>query len=497
MLASVGGLCIFFGSISLPGFLVLLFVTDFTPPPIPVGYIWGWILMIIGTSVMINQLVFGIISRKDNVKSAQKLSSAVIAAGVIAYGVRESFWLHPLELSDCPCAANYYGEDCTFCPNTIDGVCNLNGICDDGKEGSGKCFCDYNWGGESCEVCAPTFQGTTCDTCKRGWTGEKCDSCYPGYSGANCDVCADGWVPETDIFGVLCRRCLPGYFGGFCEKCQNCTLHDPLAVCRDNEWHELNIYDAEACTPVGQTCSDKYDCENFNCKGICVLGDETTGQVCEVDGECFPGTCQFKQCCVEARHGNGHCECGSLGHEGEDCRSCPGFDGVYSETICTGHGTCAAEYANNIYVGLTCKCAPEGTEPYPAWTGETCSCLKNNLGDISCSKCATGSWGPQCNSCPGGSGIGQCNMHGKCDDGISGQGTCECDIDLNYGGIGAFKGDACQSCLSDDFYSEKCQPCPNFQSVTCFPGFTEIPNTGLCTSSCGAKTCNAQGICVV
>lgn len=499
MLASVGGLFIFFGSIGLIGFSSLLAVTEYTPPPVPIGFIVGMCLLIIGIPLTALNTIQTVRNRKDTKKCAEKITFTVFSLVIIFYGATESFMNNPFELPDCPCDAFYFGNDCTYCPNTNSGVCNARGVCDDGREGSGKCFCDYNWGGDSCEMCAATFEGDNCDVCKRGWTGDKCDTCYPGYSGSGCNICSEGWVPETDIFGVLCRRCLPGFYGGFCEKCQNCTLNDPLAICKDDEWHEENTYDGNTCTAQGQTCSDKYDCDSYNCKGICTIGDETTGQICETDGQCFPGTCQFKQCCLEPRHGNGHCECGSVGYEGEDCRVCPGFDNVYSQTICSGHGNCLAEYAGDIYVGLKCGCVPEGSEAYPVWSGETCSCLKDSLDDSDCKLCASGNFGPQCDSCPGGTGIGQCNRHGKCDDGIVGQGTCECDLDVNYGGIGAFKGESCDSCLSDDFYSQGCQPCPNLQLVQCIPGLglTQIPGVGSCVTSCGAKTCNTEGICVV
>lgn len=498
MLASVGGLCIFFGSIGLPGFLTLLLTTDYTPPPVPFGYVIGMFLFIFGISLTVTNIIMAVNKRKNPTKLAEKITITILSATLLAYGIMESFVNNPFELTDCPCDVNYYGSDCTFCPNTNLGVCNGRGECDDGVEGSGACFCDYNWAGDSCQRCAATFQGANCDECKRGWTGEKCDTCYPGYSGSNCDVCAEGWVTENDVFGLLCRRCLPGYFGAFCEKCRNCTLNDPLATCRDNEWHEENDYNPNICTSQGQTCDDKYGCDSFNCKGICAIGDTTTGKLCESDGECFPGTCEFKQCCLEPRHGDGHCECASIGYEGEDCRACPGFDNVYSQTICSGHGNCIPEYAGDTYVGLQCACDRLESEPFPAWTGETCSCLKDSP-ESECIECASGSYGPTCNSCPGGTGLGQCSRHGKCDDGLNGEGTCDCDLDLNYGGIGAFKGEACQSCLSDDFYSDECQPCPNLQLIQCIPGLglTQIPGVGLCISSCGAKTCNAQGICVV
>ena len=498
MVQSIGGILLAVGMVGVFASIVFMNALEYPSPPIPAGYIVGMVSIAIGSGITLGSSIVAIREAKNEKKLPQWITIAILAAGLAGYGIWETA-THPLELPECPCPSNFYGEyPCLPCPQTIFGICNARGECDDGNDGKGNCFCEVGWGGEACDVCAPTFQGALCNTCKRGWAGEKCDRCYPGYAGSNCNVCAEGWVPETDVIGTLCRTCKPGRWGGYCKECQNCIKDDKNAVCRDNDWHEQNAYNPDACTAEGSSCSDKYECDSLNCKGICVVGDETTGQICEFDGDCFPGECQFKQCCLESRHGNGHCECGSIGYFGEDCRACPGFDGVYSATICTGHGTCVAEYAGDTYTGLRCECTKDGVEPFPAWTGETCSCLKNSATDTSCAKCATGSFGPQCTSCPGGSGIAQCNMHGKCDDGITGQGTCSCDIDVKYGGLGAFKGQACEACLSDDFYGDNCRTCPNLKVVQCIPGLnlTEIPGVGQCIQSCGSKTCNSNGMCI-
>ena len=497
MVQSLGGIALAVGAIGILSSFVFMAGLDYPSPPFPAGYMVGMACIALGGGVTIGSSTLAIRQQKGP-QLPQWIVIALLGAGLVGYGVTEIV-RHPLELPDCPCPADYYGAyPCIPCPQNFAGVCNGRGVCDDGNTGSGDCYCDVGWDGDNCEECAPTFQGGQCNQCKRGWQGEKCDQCYPGYSGPDCDVCAEGWIPETDSLGTLCRTCEAGRYGGYCTPCQDCQKHDPNGKCKDNQWHLENIYNAALCTPDGSTCSDKYDCDSFNCKGLCVIGDETTGQVCEFSGECFPGECQFRQCCLEARHGNGHCECGSIGYLGEDCQACPGFDGVYSNTICTGHGTCAAQYAGNTYIGLACECTPDGVMPFPAWTGDTCSCLKNTATDTDCSKCATGSFGPQCTSCPGGSGISQCNMHGRCDDGIQGQGTCTCDIDVKYGGLGAFKGEACESCLSGDFYGASCKTCPNLQVVQCIPGLnlTEIPGVGSCIQSCGDKTCNNNtGFC--
>ena len=83
---------------------------------------------------------------------------------------------------------------------------------------------------------------------------------------------------------------------------------------------------------------------------------------------------------------------------------------------------------------------------------------------------------------------------------MSGVGTCECDIDVKFGGIGAFKGASCGECLSDDFYSDQCKVCPNLKVVGCPAGgfLATIPGSGgnQCIMSCGSKQCNTDtGVC--
>ena len=487
--------------------IVILFTVDYNTPPIPFGYIVGLTLIIIGFGLLVASINMAIHYKEQCEQMTKFIFFSLIAAGIVIYGII-LLVQHPLELPNCPCLANFYGQECTECPKFNQVYCNGHGVCDDGLEGSGECFCDRAWAGETCELCSDSFEPKylgefveSCDTCKRNWDGDYCDRCYPGYTGPNCDVCAEGWIPEVDELGVLCRKCKPGHWGGYCEPCRDCKEHDPQGICRDNDWHEENIYrfTRDSCTPEGKLCTDKYDCGSFNCKGICVFGDETSGLYCEFDGDCgFGGTCEYKQCCLESRHGNGHCECGSLGYYGEDCQACPGFDGVYTETICTGHGTCVAKYVEEEYTGLVCECVPQGTTPFPAWTGETCSCLKETTDQNNCTECATGSWGPQCQSCPGGSGISQCNMHGICNDGVTGDGTCDCYVDIKYNGLGGFGGDSCSVCASNDFWGDRCKTCPKIRKEApqldgkC-PANKYTFADGDCTGSCTfGTTCNTN-----
>lgn len=466
----------------------------YSVPPIPAGWLIGLLFTDIGGSIVINA---AIVFKFFKVQKRFWMVMSVIGTAILAFGIR-NLSKYPLELPACPCLPGYYGKTCLKCPD-----CHpiFSEGCNDGGEGNGECPCLLGWGGETCSVCAPTFTGLNCDLCKRGWDGIECDKCYPGYTGKNCDKCDVGWIEESDEEGILCDKCEPGRWGGFCEPCPVCTTHDSLAVCKDNVYFEENSYNPESCTVTANICTNKYDCSSFNCKGQCVLGDITDGFLCESDADCQTGwSCEYKTCCVEERHGDGTCDCGRNGYWGPFCEPCPGFDGIYSSSICGGHGTCAAAYvgsgADETYSHLRCECQPEGTTPYPKWTGETCGCLKNTEADASCSRCANGAFGPNCDMCPGGQGISQCSRHGKCSDGIDGDGTCDCDVDISYKGLGGWGGSSCSSCHSGDFYGNKCETCPNILMVACNGFLATLPGSGNCITSCLNKDCNSNtGIC--
>ena len=470
--------------------------TTYIIPPIPAGWILGVLFIILGFSLDIaGFLAINVIKKRKKLWTV----GLFVGGSMIGLGIRNII-NNPLELPPCPCLPGFFGTFCLPCPN-----CGVHSEgCNDGGEGNGECPCNRGWAGEICDRCAETFEGLRCDECKRGWDGVDCDRCYPGYTGPNCDRCDVGWIPEEDFFGALCRTCEPGRYGGYCELCPLCTTHDSLAVCKDNVYHEENVYDSSKCTVTANICTDRYDCTSLNCRGTCVNGDITNGFTCETHNDCETGyTCEFKTCCLEERLGDGTCDCGRNGYWGPLCEPCPGFDGIYSSSICGGHGTCAAAYigsgADEEYSHLKCECVPDGIAPYPAWTGETCSCLKDTESQTTCSECANGNYGPNCDTCPGGGGISQCNKHGKCADGLEGDGTCNCDVDIKFAGLGGWGGDSCGECHSGDFYGKRCETCPNIMMVGCHTDsfLATLPGSGNCIKSCGPKVCNTDnGICV-
>ena len=485
--------------VTMIGFFLIIFgisilaQTTYSVPPVPVGWVVGVVMVVVGSSLDLSGALSILVVKK---KVRQSIFSVVFGTTIVVLGIRNLI-NNPYELPPCPCDPGYFGRNCLPCPNCA------NGECFDGTDGSGECLCDNGWAGATCSVCADTFEGASCDRCKRGWDGDKCDVCYPGYEGSNCDSCEDGVVTEQDEKGVLCVSCKPGHYGIFCEPCPDCKVHDPLGFCKDNAYHEANFYDAQSCTETSTTCSTNLDCPSKNCRGKCVSGIITDGTLCQSSEDCLEGfECEFKTCCAEERYGDGTCECGSNGYSGPFCEPCPGFDGVYSRTVCGGHGTCMAVYVgegiDRSYSHLKCECASVGVDPFPAWTGPTCSCYKETSQELNCTSCADGAYGPDCVTCPGGAGIAQCSYHGTCSDGISGDGTCDCDVDITFGGLGGWGGASCSSCHSGDFYGDRCETCPGIMMVGCHTSsfLATLPGSGNCITSCGPKTCNTEnGFC--
>lgn len=412
--------------------------SDYGMPPVPAGWLVAVIFLCIGSSIMLSSLMLG----------TKFYVMAFVGVNIFSVGVR-LILLYPYVMPECTCPAETYGPNCLECK------C-IHGQCDDGYRGTGGCLCDLGWAGTNCDQCGPTFTGINCNKCKHGWDGPKCDRCFPGYTGKLCNDCLPTFeksneiIQKPNITGTVCQPCKVGW-GGYCLPMPDCQLYDKNAVAKDAQFWK-NIYNPSQCTTL-DVCENRYDCTSFNCRGICVDGDMTYNR-CAEDLECPVGTCQYKTCCEELQFGDGTCECKTQGYFGPLCEKCPGFDGVYTASICNGHGTCTAMYADSKYSHLECACS-EG------WSGEDCGCF----GIDTCTKCADGFFGPTCKKCPGGGGIDQCNGHGKCKDGVDGDGSCVCDKAFWQ----AFGGDACDQCYSGAFRGSECEVCNGGEllGVTC------------------------------
>lgn len=408
-------------------------------PPIPSGWLFALVFLCFGCACMISSIMLGI----------RYHTLGFFGFAIFVIGVR-LITIHPYVLPECTCPPNTYGKDCVECR------C-VHGSCDEGYDGTGVCYCDVGWAGPICDRCASTFVGENCDICKHGWDGPLCNRCFPGFIG-NCDECAPNFVrvDGVDQNGnsyINCAPCQTGW-GGYCVPMPECTKYDKLAIARDAKYWKTNkLFDPNTCTST-TVCQDRYDCESFNCRGVCVLGDMTYNR-CENDLECEIGSCEYKTCCEEKRYGDGTCECKTPGHFGPLCEKCPGFDGIY-DSVCSGHGTCSAVYSGDNYNHLECVCDQ-------GWSGPQCGCF----GIKNCTSCADGFYGSTCQPCPGGSGVDQCNGHGVCKDGIDGDGTCVCDQAL----WSAFAGQACERCYSGAFEGPNCELCKNGEIVGYKTGF--------------------------
>ncbi|KAL5013805.1 hypothetical protein ScPMuIL_008075 [Solemya velum] len=183
------------------------------------------------------------------------------------------------------CCAGYYGESCDECPGGPEMPCNNNGLCDDGRNGTGRC------------VCQPQFTGEACQECEKGRFGPECskrtDSC--GYRNGGCSPNA---ICEEISHAITCR-CKPGYRGnGF--KCDSPCDHNN-----------------GGCHTFATCHVQKDDLSHVICR--CMLGYHGDGKICkETKNLCNikNGNCSANATCLftpppDTESGDGlvHCKC--------------------------------------------------------------------------------------------------------------------------------------------------------------------------------------------
>ena len=268
-------------------------------------------------------------------------------------------------------------------------------------------------------------------------------------------------------------------------------------ICRDDIWQQQNNQDwNERCTTPNtgrKQCSTHSDCTvSGNCKGVC-LGTEFPvplvwymfgrGKTCSSDSDCINvdlkegdnsyykgGACVDKQCCDESYHGDGQCSCSTENALEPNCDYCPGYDWEAKSTlqVCSGqqNGQCIREYDfNNDYVKLSCFCAttPDGEGQ---WRGGRCECLDAD-GDSDCDDCAAGYFGTDCKPCDGGGLLEACSKRGICNDGIDGNGECQCYEGWQKVHLPEVPGPTKNTCAecAPNYFSELCIKCPGFTAV--------------------------------
>ena len=527
--------------------------SNYTPPPLPAAYVLGQVLVVPATALALTSAVtlgavLGVYRTctPDNSGTVTRASFALVwGLGIAAFAVLR-FWIpHPHTLSaTCACPDFHVRVDtvCVPCPGFEKGVCEDagcvcggTGVC---SETTAQCVCDANWqvgpngtcsecspravGDDECQRCSRRFKPDAngdCTLCRNGYVNGpagECSQCHPNFAPRVDD---DGNIVLTEEGAQICspvRGCADDQrVGPMCTPvAEKCDAHGDVGAQLANA---NNLMVAPfTFTTTGQSCEYDHDCPSYNCLGWCVDG-ALPGTLCQEDTDCLGGgKCRSRTCGAEYRVGDDTCRCSRAGYLAPRCEKCPGFNGVWSASVCGGRGTCAAVFVDgtgrgflDTYSHLECVCAkPAGVlTEFPKWSGEKCARAVRNDGTTAF--CAEGFFGPQCDiTCPGDSdsawgGIGACDSRGVCTfDGTTAQ--CVCDQDARPNGDGFFHGPSCTQCF-DQFYGRNCMSCPKLSRTSSCddkpPEFLLFTDPDQCFASCTTgKTCDdtkeGTGICL-
>ena len=533
----------------------LIFSSNYSPPPVPVGYLFANVFILIGSGIAIQptialSVVYGVEGCRPKNAAFGARNGFVLAwgLGTVTFGFLRFGVHHPYTLSPCPCPAYHALLDgtCKSCAGFQTAVCeDAECVCGRGtcSETTAACQCEFNWQlgapNGTCSVCSDRTMDSSagkCTRCRERFKPNKkngdCSLCRNGYRGTDCKVCADGFKPRRNNDGtvfftnegaMVCGPVFPGCqddqpagggrSGSMCEPTENCAQHGDV-----NAFVRLTNADAALAQPAtftfaGQTCDYHHDCKSYNCQGMCSWGKGgLEGALCIEDSDCAGGSCEGRVCGLEYRVGDDDCTCSRAGYQAPRCQMCPGFNGVYAETVCGARGSCMARYKDvglgwaSEYDSLQCVCGkPTGVlTDFPIFSGEHCEKIIDENGQVK--SCAEGYFGAQCDkTCEGGQGWGGvsvCNTRGACKyDAAIDEAYCSCDADMKPGGIGYFSGGGCELCAGE-FYGSQCAPCPGVQITNdCGPGTFNISiNPVNCFGSCVTKTCDdgkkGMGICL-
>uniref|UniRef100_A0A673BK44 Stabilin 2 n=1 Tax=Sphaeramia orbicularis TaxID=375764 RepID=A0A673BK44_9TELE len=345
------------------------------------------------------------------------------------------------------CCPGFWGPDCIECPEEASRPCSHNGVCSDGVGGNGTCSCKEGFAGTACEICASGRYGPKCSSvctcvhglCNAGLNGDGTCMCFSGYKGPNCNQ----EVPECAALSCPSNsRCI--------EEAATGQL-----ACQ--------------CMPGYRKDSPNAQCLSIN---PCLQ------RICHAQATCIhTGPNQHMCACNEGYSGDGHV--------------CMAIDPCQ-----TNRGGCSADSTHCVY--------DEPGKVRGNWTRSGANKSVYNLLYLclQTAACCSGFFGADCSPCPGGYTT-PCSGHGKCLDGLSGNGTCVCDP--NFGGS------RCHYCSSLNKYGLNCDKtclCINGQCDnrpnsdgsckpdSCLPGFTGR----FCerqTAACGTNVqfCHAHAVC--
>ena len=451
----------------------------------PMTWIYGVILFTLANATLLTSVTTYALDAKFK---PIKIYVMCICIAFVGYSVG-IMYQHPLSVTQVPCPPNEYGSVSSSTNECLPCDC-ANGVCDEGREGTGECFCYGRWAGERCDECAPhvvsveTLGSPTCDFCQVGWSYESnCTTCYPGYAGENCTQCAphvqtwrmprskrrDGdagspynrsvgglnpwhearqdmiWI-DADSVGTAstldtddndwvlrCDGCASSEireYGQAYETDRN-TRHCSLADCSSDELSTVksNAFPPEI-TLSDTVCYDDYDCE-FSWLCVKASRNKVTGVCASLSRESFG------------------CDCGSIGATGPSCLFCDQI----SIRSC-GEGTCTWTQtgATPLEGYVSCACKTDWYR-YPknlVDRGGERDGGPINLLNASCTlqsadgetTCMDTTFGQYCLPC-------DCGNRGTCADGYAGDGTCTCVLDSVFGGRGMWQGEKCDQCFEN------------------------------------------------
>uniref|UniRef100_A0A4W3J866 Laminin, alpha 5 n=1 Tax=Callorhinchus milii TaxID=7868 RepID=A0A4W3J866_CALMI len=325
------------------------------------------------------------------------------------------------------CATGYYrtpGVPIESVDACIPCNCNsefMEDICDDG---TGRCYCKYNYAGETCESCALGYYDFPNCYCKMTTTndidllgnnilGYTCRCSGPGIADGACNEETGQCFCRQGFEGFYCELCVPGYFNyPLCQLC-SCSMTGSLP---------------EVCDPSGQClCKAEFDgarCDQCqvgfhsypHCHGAYTSQQNRSRTLQPMSSPLILASCVACSCDPRGSVDNvcgstGQCQC-QHSYSGLTCNQCgPGYFGHPSCTPCR----CNVE---GSYINT---CDPE--------TGR-CSCRPFVTG-LHCDTCVPGAYGfPNCR-------VGSCNPAGiLCLFSI--QDSCQCRMNV--------EGSVCDTC---------------------------------------------------
>eukprot|EP01012_Entosiphon_sulcatum_P050439 TRINITY_DN6927_c0_g1_i5.p1 TRINITY_DN6927_c0_g1~~TRINITY_DN6927_c0_g1_i5.p1 ORF type:complete len:2425 (+),score=246.00 TRINITY_DN6927_c0_g1_i5:6684-13958(+) len=332
----------------------------------------------------------------------------------------------------CTCLSGYAGSSCQLqCPTSETGQICGHGSCNYGRDGTGKCTCSQNfvtgfWDGDACDECSPGFGGANCTIMCPGWPQAPCTSaeqgtCSQGKSGTGKCECSSGWA------GVMCDKLCPGITGAPCMLRGLCDSLNATCTCWDNDL--IGHFTGETC----QECKTGWT--GSQCNLACPR--DAQGVICHGVGSCVAGACvdcQVGYCGAACNLTSGCVKCAAGEYRwGSNCQNrCPGIiqqsDG--SKAACTSHGQCSEHTWGNG----KCACdsgysGPACEYSCPGGANNTCAGHGACQADGSC-MCASWFGKADCSAaCPGLYQNKVCSgTRGTCSDGSDGDGICTCII---------------------------------------------------------------------